>query len=167
MIDVLIVILLVISGAVSTVKGFLREFVSVSVWLIAIGVTLLFSSRFSSLLPADSIESPTARLSISALTLFFGFLMVGSLFNWLLQKMIQDRPRKLLGIIMGFVFGVVRGALIVAFFVLLAHLVPSLQQETWWENSNTLSVFEDIAESIHGVLPTELAKHFDFSPTNT
>lgn len=166
-VDSLIFLLLGISALISFVKGFWNELVSLGVWVFSIAITLLFSSRFSSLLPPETIESPTARLSISAITLFFGSMLIGSLFNYLFQRMMSDRPTRVLNRLLGVFFGIVRGCAIVGVLVLLAHLVPSLQQETWWQGSKLLPVFEGIAESIHGVLPVELAQHFDFSPTNT
>lgn len=166
-VDSLILLLLGISALISFIKGFWNELISLGVWIFAILVTLLLSSRFSSLLPADTIESPTARLSISAITLFFGCLLIGSLFNFLFQRMMRDRRVTVANRIFGVVFGVLRGIAIVSLFVLLAHLVPSLQQETWWEGSNLLPAFETVAEKIYNALPAELAQHFDFSPTNT
>jgi membrane protein required for colicin V production len=166
-VDGLILLLLLLSAVISIARGFYSELVSLGIWVFAIAVTLFLSSRFSSLLPVDTIESPTARLSISAITLFFGSMLLGSLFNWLFQRLMENRPKRMLNRILGLVFGLVRGAIIVGVLVLFAHLVPSLQQETWWEESHFLSAFENIAKAIHSLLPQELAQHFDFSPTNT
>lgn len=161
-VDAIIVTVLLVSILVSFVRGFFREFMSLATWIVAILVTLFLSRQFATLLPKDTIESVTARLSISAITLFIGCLMLGALINFLFQLIHADRDIGLFNRLAGILFGLGRGVVIVSMVVLGAHLFPGMQQEVWWQESRLLPKFDKVAESFHKGLPLELANHFDF-----
>jgi len=145
-------------------RGFRREAMSLITWIAAIGITLVFTSRFSVLLPIDTVQSPQARATISAVSLFFGTLFMGNLINWVFGRIIS---RNLIGPLdrtVGVMFGIGRGAIIVSLLVLAANLVPELRQESWWRESSLLPKFQNIAQTIHKRLPDGIAQHFDFTP---
>ena len=162
-IDVGILIAMLFSAIVSAFRGFFREAISLGTWIGAVLLTLMFTSRFATLLPKDTIESPTARLGISAVVLFVGCMLVGSLINWLFQKIMASSTLGTSDRVIGFMFGMARGAIIVAIVVLLANLVPTLKLEAWWRDSLLLPHFQQAAHFIYAQLPREIAQHFDFS----
>lgn len=162
-VDAIILTVLVISVLVSFVRGFFREFMSLATWVVAVLVTLFLSRQFATLLPRDTIESVTARLSISAITLFIGCLLIGALINFLFQKLNESKDIGWVNRLLGIVFGLGRGVIIVSMVVLGAHLFPGMQQEVWWQQSRLLPNFDKVAQSIHKGLPQELADHFDFA----
>jgi len=166
-IDLLIFLLIVVSVAISAIRGFFKEAVSLATWLMAILITLMFTSRFASLLPRDTIESPQARYAISALVLFFGSMIVGGLINYLFQKIIASDGKTKLDMWLGIGFGAVRGLVIVTLLVLLANLIPTFKQESWWRQSAFIPPVQRAAKFIHAQLPRELAEHFDFSPASS
>ena len=161
-IDIIIVVALLVSAFISFVRGFYREFLSLVVWCSAIFLALGFSAHFASLLPS-SIESPQARLGISACALFFGTLLVGSIGSWLAMKVLASRRAKKFDRIAGVFFGVIRGICVVSVLVLLANLTPGIKQELWWRNSAILPSLQEVAKSMHDVLPDDIASYFSFS----
>lgn len=166
-IDILILLLIGISVAISVVRGFFKEAVSLMTWLASILITLMFTSRFASLLPRDTIESPEARYAISALILFFGSMIVGGIINWLFQKILASNDKGKLDMWLGIGFGTVRGVVIVTLLVLLANLIPTFKQESWWRQSAFIPPMQRAAKFIHAQLPLELAQHFDFSAASS
>lgn len=164
--DIAILVVILLSALVSFVRGFYKEAVSVTTWILAIGITLLFTNRFSSLLPRETIESVEARLGISAMVLFLGTMMIGSLISWLLGKAIPStggRKDRVLGVF----FGIARGLIIITLVVLAANLVPTIKNEKWWTQSMTLPYFQRLAEVVHSQMPRELSQHFDFSASRS
>lgn len=161
LIDIFIIFALLVSAVISYFRGFYREFVSLFVWVFAIFLTLGFSAHFASLLP-DSIESPQARLGISACALFFGTLLVGGLATWLCMRVLADRRAGKFDRIAGVIFGLLRGFCVVTSLVFLANLTPTIKQELWWRDSEILPSLQDVAESIHKRLPDDIATHFSF-----
>jgi len=161
-IDVLIVLALLVSAGISFMRGFYREFVSLGVWVAAIFLTLAFSSNFASLLP-ETIESPQARLGISACLLFFGTLMIGGVATWLAMQVVSKRRKGKFDRFAGIAFGLLRGVVIVTFLVLLANLTPTIKQDSWWKNSKLIPSVQRLAKSMHKHMPDELGTHFSFS----
>jgi len=151
---------------ISVIRGFFKEAVSLATWLGAILITLMFTSRFASLLPRDTIESPQARFAISALILFFSSLILGGLINYLFQKVLVASEKGRLDMFLGIGFGLLRGVVIVTLLVLLANLIPAFKQETWWRQSAFIPPVQKAAQFIHAQLPKELAQHFDFSTSS-
>ncbi len=166
-IDIAIVIVLLISGAISFWRGFFREALSLITWVGAILITLAYTSRFATLLPRDSIQSPEARATISAIALFLICMAIGMIARWLFGRIMAGRKRGITDRLIGVVFGLARGVVIVALLVLVAHLAPSLQQEPWWLESELLPEFDKVARSIHEQLPEDVAQHFQFSPASS
>lgn len=163
-VDLVILAVIIFSAIISFSRGFLREAMSLGTWVVAIGVTLFFTSRFSVLLPIDTVQSPQARATISALSLFVGTLFMGGLINWVFERTI---PRSKIGLLdrgVGVGFGLVRGVIIVSLLVLVANLVPELKQEVWWRDSAALPHFQKVASALHERLPDGIAQHFDFTP---
>ena len=161
-VDIIIIVVLVVSGVVSFLRGFLREALNLATWVGSILITLGYTSRFATLLPRDTIQSPEARATISALTLFTICMCVGWLARFLCRRIFANSQLGMVDRIIGVFFGLVRGVVVVALFVLAAHLAPSLQQEAWWHDSKLLSRFDDIARAINDRLPQDVAQHFSF-----
>lgn len=162
-IDLFILLLIGVSVAISAVRGFFKEAVSLMTWLAAVLITLMFTSRFASLLPRDTIESPQARYAISALVLFFCTMILGGLINFLFQKILSSSDKGKLDLWLGIGFGAARGLVIVTLLVLLANLIPTFKQESWWRQSAFIPPVQKAAQFIHAQLPRELAQHFDFT----
>jgi len=162
-IDWIILAILVVSAVVSYVRGFYRELVKFFIWVAAIGIMLSYTANFASLLPIDTVESPQARLSISACILFFSTLLVGGLANWLAMKILAARRQDKFDRIGGVVFGLIRGLVGITLLVLLANLMPNIKQENWWQDSFTMPVFQRMAQSVYIRLPDEIAQHFSFT----
>ena len=137
---------------------------SLITWVSAIVITLVFTSRFSVLLPIDSVQSPQARATISAVSLFVGTLLMGGIITWVFERTLARASVGKIDRFFGIGFGAVRGVIIVSLLVLLANLVPELKQEVWWRNSKALPHLQKAAEAIHGQLPASIAQHFDFTP---
>lgn len=163
-VDLVILAVIMLSAVISFTRGFYREAMSLGTWLLAITVTLLYTSRFSVLLPIDTVQSPQARATISAASLFVGSLIMGGVINWVFERVMARSKIGALDRAIGVGFGIIRGVIIVSLLVLAANLVPELKQEVWWRNSAALPQFQKIAQSMHAKLPDGIAQHFDFTP---
>ena len=160
-IDLVILIYIGISAAISFFRGMFREALSLAVWLGAILLTLYYSSRFAALLPIDLVQSPLARASISGVTLFMGTLFVGGVLKWFVARILASATLGIVDRAGGVVFGALRGAIIVSLLVLAANLAPELKQEAWWQQSSLIPRFQTMAEFLHARLPETIGQHFD------
>lgn len=162
-VDWVILACIAISAFLSFLRGFMREALSLVTWLAAILITLIFTSRFATVLPLEQVQSPLAKATISAVILFAGTLVAGSLVNWLLTQLISSDTRGFTDRLIGIIFGVFRGALLVTLLVLVANLAPELKNERWWQNSTLLPRFQHAAGFLHSRLPASIAQHFDLN----
>ena len=163
-VDLVIFALIALSAIVSMFKGMFREALSLGIWIGAILLTLQYSSRFATLLPIDSVQSPVARASISGTILFLGTLLVGGILKWCVGRLMVRSRLSVVDRLGGAVFGVLRGAVLVSLLVLAANLVPELKSETWWQESNLIPRFQSMAGIIHAALPENIGRHFDIKP---
>jgi len=163
-VDLVILAVISFSAIASFMRGFYREAMSLGTWVMAIVVTLVYTSRFSVLLPIDTVQSPQARATISAIGLFVGTLFIGGIINWVFGHVMARSIVSNFDRAAGVGFGILRGVIFVSLLVLAANLVPELKQEVWWRNSAFLPKFQKIAESMHTKLPAGIAQHFDFTP---
>ena len=163
-VDLVIAAVILISTFLSFKRGFFKEFMSLAAWVLAIVVTLMFTSRFSVLLPIDTVQSPQARATISAVSLFFGTLFVGGVISWVFGHIVSKPRVGKFDRFLGVGFGGARGVIIVCLLVLAANLVPELKQEGWWRDSKAIPHIQKVAKFMHARLPDGIGQHFDFTP---
>lgn len=117
-------VIVVLSGLVSLWRGFVREALSLASWVAAFVLANLFALPATGPL-SELIANPTGRYIVAWASLFVLVLIVGSLTAKLMSKLIRVSGLSLLDRILGTVFGLLRGALIVlALVFVLRQLIP-------------------------------------------
>jgi membrane protein required for colicin V production len=159
--DIAIIGLVALSAVISLVRGFVREAFSLAVWILAFWVSWSFFRDLEVPLRAW-IDSPTARLGIAFAVLMIATLTVGGLVNYLIIQLVERTGLSGTDRLIGMVFGVARGVLLVAVLVLLAGLTP-LPSETWWFESSLIGYFEELALWLRDLLPPEMAERFRYT----
>src|ERR1700710_1815269 len=123
--DLVLLGVMLISGLLAMVRGFMREILSIAAWGAAALVTLY---AFSKLLPT----AKTYFNNDTVARVFVGTLIVVSIITVRISDMILDSRIGALDRTLGFLFGLARGLLIVVvayeFFI---WLVPDKQQPDW------------------------------------
>jgi membrane protein required for colicin V production len=144
-----------LSAVVSLLRGFVREALSLAGWILAFWVALTFTREVAGELPA-SLSVPSLRLIAAFLVLFLATLLVTALVNFLAGQLVERTGLSGSDRLVGVVFGVARGAVIVAILVLLAGFT-ALPQDPWWDESQLLPHFEGLALWIRSFLPPDIA----------
>lgn len=143
-VDWSIIALIAVSGLISLTRGFVREALSLLVWVAASGVAWLYGGALAGYL-APYIELPSARVIAACAILFVLTLMIGALLTHLLGALVQATGLTGTDRLFGMVFGLARGALLVVIVVGLLSLAP-VQQDPWWRQSVLLPEFLMIAD---------------------
>jgi membrane protein required for colicin V production len=159
-IDWLILLVILLSAVVSVVRGFFREAISLTGWIIAIWLGLAFSGDIAAQL-AKIISVPSVRI-IMAFSMVLVFVLVltalaGHFATLVVKKTGLTGTDRVLGV----VFGVARGAVIVGILVLLAGLT-ALPKDPWWREATLIPHFQRLAVHIRGMLPAEVADEIRF-----
>ncbi|MCP5047305.1 MAG: CvpA family protein [bacterium] len=112
--DIILLIILFVSIMFGIIKGFSRELFSLAFFIIAVVLSFLFYYEVGSLY---SIKSRDVANFAGFITIFVVILIVGSLVTYFTKKVFTFGPLKSIDMIMGGVFGLVRGILIVSIIV--------------------------------------------------
>jgi membrane protein required for colicin V production len=157
-VDYFIIGTIVVSALVSLLRGFVREALSLAIWVLAFWVAWTF---FRDLAPsfAHWVSTPSVQFGIAFGLLLIATLLVGGIVNYLVGRMIDETGLSGTDRMLGMVFGIARGALVVAILVLLARATP-LPQDPWWRESALLGHFDRMAEWLLDFLPADQAAWF-------
>lgn len=139
-IDWIIIAVLVISGLISLLRGFVKEAISLVVWLAAFGIAIAFSSRLSLLL-ASSIETESLRMILAFIILFVGTLIVGGLLNQVLASLLKVTGLSGTDRLLGMVFGFFRGTIVVLACLIIFPPLIAVDEQLWWRESTLIPKF--------------------------
>src|SRR6201995_1251684 len=129
--DLVLLAVMLISGLLAMVRGFMREILSIAAWGAAALVTLY---AFSKLLPPAKtyFGSDTIAAVVVVAGTFIGTLIVVSVITVRISDMILDSRIGALDRTLGFLFGLARGLLIVVVaFMFFTWLVPGKERPGW------------------------------------
>jgi membrane protein required for colicin V production len=126
-IDWVILIILMVAVISGFIKGLMRQLIFILFVLAGFIVAARYFSRLApSLRPA--LANETWARFLSFLLIFAGFLLIGWLLSYLIFKLIKG-PLRVLDIILGGLFGFVKGVLIASVFVLALLLFPVKEKD--------------------------------------
>ena len=158
--DLVVLSIMVISVIVSLMRGFVKEALSLTGWLVSLWVAMSFSSGMAELF-GDSIEDPTLRLLAAFITLFILSLVIGAIVNFFATQLVERAGLTGVDRTIGGVFGFLRGVLLVTIVVMLLGLT-TLPSEKWWDESFFMFRFEAIATWLKDLLPSDIARYFKY-----
>jgi len=152
-VDGIILILVLLSVMFGIFRGFVKESISVTFWILAVWVAIKFSETASAYVPAG-VDSPTIRLALAFGGLFVLTLIVGAIINQIVGLLVSKSGLSGTDRILGFMFGALRGFVLVTFLVLLAtSFSPGMKEKQWWQSSLALPYFDSLAEQLFTYLP--------------
>lgn len=160
-VDLIILGIIGISVLISLMRGFTREAFSLAGWILAFWVAFSFAGNLEDLL-RPYIDTPSMRLLAAFAILFFITLLLSATLNFLAVQVIKRSGLSGTDRMIGVVFGVARGCVIVAVLVMLAGLTR-VPQDQWWKQSLLLHYFQDMAIWLRAYLPAEIAENIRFS----
>ena len=142
--DYLILGVLVLSMLLGLLRGFVREAIGVISWLGGLWLAWRYAHVVEPLLAGRVGDPPVsiwaARTLIVLAVLVIGWILAGLLGYMLRHSGLSIMVDRLLGLFTGFV----RGAVVVAVFVLLGEFVQ-LTQTSWWRSSRLMPYASEAA----------------------
>ncbi len=146
--------------ALSVWRGFLRELLSLVVWVTAFIGAPLLATEAAPHLPMGGAD-PTLRLLAALLLLFLAFLIVGGIIAMLLAMLIKKAGLDVIDRLLGAVFGAARGLIVVLTVVLIGGLTV-FPREPFWKQAMLAPPFESAALMVAGYLPAELRNRIKY-----
>jgi len=164
-VDYVLIAIVAISLLFGVIRGFLRESVALLGWLVGLWLAWHYSAAvvpyLGGALAGTELQVWVARLIILLAVIITAWL-IGSLLGYLVQ-----RSGLTLGVdrILGGVFGLVRGAVIVGFAVILAD-AAEMQDEPWWQESRLMPLGVEMASVLRGYVETGMQVIEDAAEAN-
>lgn len=153
-VDIVIPGIIAISALFSLLRGFVKEALSLLGWLAAFWVALTFAQDFADLL-LTGISAPSVRLVVSFTILFVLTLVITALVNRLAGSLVSKTGLSGTDRMIGMIFGIARGVVLVAVLVLLAGMT-TMPQDPWWQESALIDVFHKLALWLRYTVAPEL-----------
>ena len=159
-IDYAILAIIGLSVLISVWRGFTKEALSLAGWIIAGVVAFNFAVNLEVMLESY-IEVPSLRYPVAFAILFIATLFFAAFINHLVVQVIKKTGLSGTDRMVGIFFGVARGCMVIALLVLVAGLT-ALPQDPWWNESQFMHYFQDMAIWLRQFLPADFAKKIQY-----
>ncbi len=142
-VDVSILMVTAVSCMFGLWRGFVREVLSLLAWIVALLIARVYSDDFAPML-GSWIASEAMRKVFAFAVLFIATLIVGAMLNHLVAKLIAISGLKLTDRLLGGVFGIARGVVILMVFIYFG--ASFFATEPWWIESRFIPYGIDLLE---------------------
>lgn len=139
-IDFAIIGLIALSAFISLLRGFIKEAMSLAVWIAAFVIASRFYLDLASYL--GGIQDDMVRNATAIAILFIATLVVGAIINYILAQLVIKTGLSGTDRLLGLVFGVLRGILLVSALLFFADSFTGANEEQWWQDSLLIPHFE-------------------------
>ncbi len=130
--DTVILVIIAASILFGVFRGFVREAFSLAGWFAAYVVARLYHAPLDALL-VDYISTPSLRLVVAWGGLFVATLLLASLAGYLVMSLMDAAGVRGIDRLLGAVFGLVRGLIVVLALVIMA--APFVSRDAWWKEA--------------------------------
>src|SRR6516165_4790476 len=155
LLDVILLLVMLVSGLLALIRGFMREILSIGAWGVAALVTLYSYPRVLPL-AKQYFASDSVAAAVSAGGIFLGTLLIVSIITARISDMVLDSRVGALDRTLGFLFGLARGLVIVVVaFLFFAWLVPDRSQPEWIRSAKSRVVLQGTGDWLMSMLPDD------------
>ena len=158
--DYLVLFILISSVVISTMRGLVKEILSLVGWVAAFIVANAFGAKLAPMLPSV-IPGEALRLIVAFIALFLGVRVLMGLLALAIGALIEASGLSLADRGLGGLFGLGRGIVIVLAGVILCGMT-SIPQQAFWKNALLSPMAETGARTVKPFLPAALAQHVQF-----
>lgn len=159
--DYAVIAIVAFSALLSITRGLVFEIVSLLAWIIAFFVASRYSINVAPLL-SDWVADESIRTLVAFSLTFFLTLTVTMLASRLLSLLVKGIGLGLIDRMLGALFGIVRGAVIVLFLVIAAGFTP-LPQQPFWQQAVLSKPLEILAADVIPWLPEKFRELINFA----
>ncbi len=144
--DYLVLFVLICSILISTMRGLVKEGLSLFGWIVAFIVANAYGEPLATLLP-DSVSGQTTRLIVAYVALFLGVKLLTMLLAKVLEGLVKAGGLTVADRGLGGLFGLARGIVIVLAVVLLCGMT-GVPQQPFWKNALLSPLAETAARTV-------------------
>jgi membrane protein required for colicin V production len=155
LLDIILIVVMLISGLLAMVRGFMREILSLIAWVLAAGATLYSYAKVLPLAKQYFNNDIVATVAVIG-GVFLITLLIVSVLTVRLSDMVLDSRVGALDRTLGFLFGLARGLVIVVVaFIFFTWLVPERSQPEWVKSAKSRVVLTGTGQWLMSMLPED------------
>jgi membrane protein required for colicin V production len=158
--DFLVLFVLICSIVISTLRGLVKEILSLIGWVVAFVVANAYGEELAKFLP-ESIPGLLARLMVAFVAVFIGVRILMWLLTMAIEALIKASGLTLADRGLGGLFGLARGLVLTMAGVLLCGMT-TLPQQPFWKEALFSPLAETAARTVKPFLPGDVARHVKF-----
>jgi len=143
-VDFSILAIIAVSTLISLIRGFVKEAISLVVWFGALFIASQFYADLAVYL--TRINDELLRNGAAIAILFIATLLLGAMLNYVIGQLVQATGLSGTDRVLGAVFGVLRGLLIVSALLFFMDTFTPSASSSWWQESILIPEFAVIIE---------------------
>jgi membrane protein required for colicin V production len=156
LLDIILLAVMLISGLLAMIRGFMREILSIAAWGIAALVTLYSFNKVAPI-TQQYISSEMVSKGVTIGGIFLATLLIVSIITVRVSDLILDSRVGALDRTLGFLFGLARGLLIVVVaYAFFDWLVLERSQPGWVREAKSKVVLQGTRDWLKSMLPDDL-----------
>lgn len=163
--DLALIAVVALSTLFAFARGVVRELIAVVTWVAALVLALAYAGTVAGWF-ARLEMAPVAKYVLAFALVLIAVLLVGALVATMLSGVVRAVGLGFVDRLLGSVFGLARGLVVVVVFALVAG-VTALPRHDWWQNSLFGAPLALAALSLKPYLPRGWAERLDFSAERT
>jgi len=148
-VDYFLLGVVILSGVVGLFRGFVKEALSLGVWVVAIWCAWKFAGLASAQM-TGWVEDPVLRLWAARVVVLVAVLILGGLLTALLSFLLDQTGLTGTDRLLGGLFGLGRGAALAA-LVVMALQFTGFDADPWWAESKLIPYAEPVADLLRDV----------------
>jgi len=142
-------------------RGVVSELLALAAWILAIFASRMFGAEAATWIPTTMVADPLLRQGLGFLAVFVAVLLLVSLARLLLRELLRAVGLGLIDRMLGSVFGVLRGLVVVLVAVMVGGMT-SLPRQSWWHEAVLAPPLETVVLAGKPWLPADLAKRIRY-----
>ncbi len=151
--DIILIIIMIFSGFLAMLRGLTREMLSIMSWALSALVTLFAYSYFKNDV-RGIIDTPMLADAMLIAVVFIVSLILFSLLTINISERVLDSRVGAVDRTLGFVYGLVRGLILVVIaYLIVGQIVERQNLPRWVTGARSLALIESTGETIKSFLP--------------
>jgi len=133
-IDWAILVALGLSILIGLLRGFVREVISILGWIAGLFLAIRFSAPLAQQIPLE-IEWPIVKTLVAGALIVVACVFVAALLGWVMQQIMSAVKLTAADRLLGAMFGLARGLLVLGVLVFFAHDTTFARQAFWRDSA--------------------------------